>query len=112
MGKWRHRLSNKNVEDSTANCESCGVVSIVKTGKIWRCKKAKRATRTGGMVKPDDVVCEICGSDYVVSWDHCHDSGNFRGWLCMHCNTALGLVKDDPIILERMIAYLKEKSPR
>lgn len=43
--------------------------------------------------KPD--ACQICskaGSSLV--FDHCHMTGAFRGWLCHHCNTALGLLGD------------------
>lgn len=38
--------------------------------------------------------------------DHCHTTGRVRGILCFHCNTALGHVNDDPLILKRMIDYL------
>lgn len=40
--------------------------------------------------------------------DHCHSSGNVRGILCFHCNTALGHAFDSPDILNKMIAYLSE----
>ncbi|API52857.1 hypothetical protein BMW22_15640 [Rhizobium leguminosarum] len=39
--------------------------------------------------------------------DHCHSSGQVRGLLCSNCNTALGLTRDDPLILEGLISYLK-----
>lgn len=45
-------------------------------------------------------------SDMCV--DHCHSTGNVRGLLCFHCNTALGHVFDDENILANMIQYLKE----
>lgn len=38
--------------------------------------------------------------------DHCHATGQVRGLLCFHCNTALGHVFDKPNILDRMKAYL------
>ena len=43
----------------------------------------------------------------------CHPSGEacskcIRKLLCHNCNTALGNVKDDINILEKMIDYLKE----
>lgn len=40
--------------------------------------------------------------------DHCHKTGKIRALLCQHCNTALGMVNDDPDILISLISYLKE----
>jgi hypothetical protein len=45
------------------------------------------------------------GNDCVV--DHCHKTNKVRGLLCFHCNTALGHVFDNPLVLNRMINYLK-----
>jgi hypothetical protein len=45
--------------------------------------------------------------------DHCHETGEFRGFLCSNCNLGLGKFKDDPEILLNAIAYLqghKQKS--
>lgn len=41
--------------------------------------------------------CESCG-DFLecLHFDHDHATGLFRGWLCSCCNTAIGLLKDDP----------------
>lgn len=50
-------------------------------------------TRGGGVVK------NLCV-------DHNHITKNVRGLLCHRCNRILGLVKEDPIILDRMITYL------
>jgi hypothetical protein len=40
--------------------------------------------------------------------DHCHKTNNIRGLLCQHCNTALGMVKDNPDTLLNLISYLRE----
>lgn len=42
--------------------------------------------------------------------DHCHRTGKIRGLLCQHCNTALGMVKDDVNVLSSLIAYLQENT--
>lgn len=39
--------------------------------------------------------------------DHNHKTGKIRGLLCGPCNTALGLLKDSPETLQRLIDYLK-----
>ena len=84
---------------------------------------------------PVDHHCDICGksedelpvsfggagrgnkgvSRKKTPWrlDHCHETGEFRGFLCNNCNVGLGKFKDDPEILLNAIAYLqghKQKS--
>lgn len=70
---------------------------------------------------PEDHICDICGKSEdqlkdmfgkggVVKskWrlDHCHISGEFRGYLCHYCNSGLGNFNDDPEILTKAITYL------
>jgi LSD1 subclass zinc finger protein len=61
------------------------------------------------------VKCSICkstdanhntGSNLLV--DHCHSSMQIRGLLCHNCNSTLGLLKDNVIVLESMITHLKK----
>ena len=62
-------------------------------------------------MKPDN--CMLCKdrSD-VLEIDHCHVTGNFRGWICKNCNTGLGKFLDDSEFLIRAIEYLhKEPIP-
>lgn len=42
--------------------------------------------------------------------DHNHETGQLRGELCSACNTALGMVKENPAILQGLIDYLKKWS--
>jgi hypothetical protein len=56
--------------------------------------------------------CAICGGEpkfpkVRLCVDHCHTTGLFRGLLCGHCNTALGLFKDDISSLKNAIRYLE-----
>lgn len=60
---------------------------------------ASGAARTG--------ACELCSAEGALVWDHCHVSGQFRGWLCNACNRGLGAFRDDPERLERAAAYLR-----
>ena len=71
---------------------------------------------------PEDHVCPVCNrsEDQIVYngksmksvWrlDHCHESKQFRGWLCITCNQALGMLHDNPETLNRAIAYLQNGS--
>lgn len=56
-------------------------------------------------------ACEICGADdrFPLNWDHDHETGDFRGFLCGHCNRLLGTAKDDATILTAAIAYLQRR---
>jgi hypothetical protein len=51
--------------------------------------------------------CESCKERLATDIDHCHNTGRVRGLLCGNCNTALGLMADNPIYLQRAIEYLK-----
>ena len=58
-------------------------------------------------------VCKICGGKGDGKWkqlcvDHDHSTGKVRDLLCRRCNTVLGEVYDDPVILNKMSAYLKK----
>lgn len=57
-------------------------------------------------------VCAICGGGRNgpgarFHVDHCHKSAKVRGLLCGRCNTAIGLLQDDPKIAESAAAYLR-----
>jgi Autographiviridae endonuclease VII len=53
-------------------------------------------------------ACEVCGgNDGGIVFDHCHQKGHARGWLCDRCNCALGFLKDDISRLRKLIAYLE-----
>lgn len=66
-------------------------------------------------------ICKICkkpekdGKRLSVDHDHSCCKGAYtcgkciRGLICFRCNTALGMVNDDPMILSAMITYLSKK---
>jgi hypothetical protein len=61
-------------------------------------------------------ACAICERPFSKAKkrnaDHCHATGHFRGFLCGGCNTAIGLLHDDPAWLDRAAAYLRHHSSR
>jgi ribosomal protein S27AE len=57
--------------------------------------------------RPKSQFCELCGEAGNIVFDHSHQSGRFRGWLCGKCNSALGFAKDDPLLLQRMADYVR-----
>ena len=80
-----------------------------KKNKHWEYVRNRRKAfqeQTGGRPKPK--CCDVCGNDNDrIEFDHCHQRGVFRGWLCGPCNRALGQVKDNPDVLRKLIAYLE-----
>jgi hypothetical protein len=79
--------------------------------RLRRFAERQRAKRVADAGRAKPVACEICGaSDRPIVWDHCHQHGHFRGWICSYCNSALGFVKDSVETLSRMIEYLEGSS--
>ena len=58
-------------------------------------------------VKPE--VCECCGktSDDIVL-DHCHETSQFRGWICRYCNAGIGQLGDDIDGVTKALEYLRK----
>ena len=60
--------------------------------------------------------CAICaslpdGPHGVLVVDHDHMTDNVRQLLCNNCNTAVGLLRDDPIRAAELTAYLLRHTP-
>lgn len=83
-----------------------------------------RSIRTKYRISKSDIkillseqggVCAICKSAFSHTWksnkrmcvDHCHSSLKVRGLLCNACNTAIGMLYDDPDLAESAAAYLR-----
>ena len=68
------------------------------------------------MLQAQKGACAICSGGICMTFkgkirkrfdiDHCHKTGKIRGLLCSKCNTAIGLLNDNPDILRRAIEYL------
>jgi len=61
------------------------------------------------MLAAQDGRCLICGEvpKRTPHVDHCHETGLVRGLLCSKCNTALGLLDEDPARCQRAALYLE-----
>jgi hypothetical protein len=62
------------------------------------------------MVEDQDGRCMICDDRYddKLVIDHCHETSAVRGLLCSNCNSALGLLRDDPEIVTNAARYLRQ----
>lgn len=59
------------------------------------------------MKQRQNGFCEICQSAGKLVVDHDHSNGRVRGLLCHGCNVALGFMKDNPLVLESAVRYLR-----
>ena len=108
-------------QKSTRKCCSCGIIKPLSEfskhirnplGLDNRCKKCvssharqRREAKKNATPKPNH--CQLCGEkSNKLFLDHCHKSGEFRGWLCCSCNTGIGMFKDDINLLNLAIKYL------
>lgn len=58
-------------------------------------------------------LCKICGSPPTQGFerlciDHNHQTMQFRGLLCSKCNTAIGLLNENPELFQKIHDYLEE----
>jgi hypothetical protein len=63
------------------------------------------------LLEAQDYRCAICGRQPKphgrrLAIDHDHTTGIVRGLLCYRCNTAIGLLGDDPNVAYRAARYL------
>lgn len=67
------------------------------------------------MIEAQNGVCAICREvprhrsrtegRFLV--DHCHTTGKVRGLLCHNCNVSIGLLKEDPVRIRALLAYVE-----
>jgi hypothetical protein len=101
------------------NCKACEYVRSTKYPSRNKYRKAGKAkvrylervvTKAGRRPGP---ACEICGTIFSdqhankICYDHNHGTGLFRGWLCKSCNSAAGLLGDNPNLAKALGQYLK-----
>jgi len=103
------------VKDYKAYYQANREKMIEKTKKYYRKNtelvkskaRARKLKEKYGLTKENiPSNCEVCGEGGKICVDHCHKTGQVRGFLCTSCNFVLGLVKDDTKILLRLRSYL------
>lgn len=64
------------------------------------------------MLSEQNHLCYICDKSFdentTAHVDHNHETGETRKILCVNCNTAIGLAKEDATIMKKMIKYIEE----
>lgn len=103
--RWKKKNSAKT-RKWYADYKARNVDKVRKAGR-------ERARAKAGLPAPTRAVpatCECCSRPpgrRALALDHCHTTGNFRGWLCWLCNSAIGKLGDTSESVGKAVAYLK-----
>jgi hypothetical protein len=54
-----------------------------------------------------DQNCQICTTKKATEYDHHHESGLFRGWLCVGCNTGIGQFEENQARMVLACTYIQ-----
>ena len=108
----KHRHANieavrkKQAESRRAKRAADPEGARIRSARFKAKKEAERELIAG---RPRPKICDVCSGNHHLGivFDHCHQSGSFRGWLCDRCNKTLGLVRDDPDLLRKLAEYLE-----
>ena len=107
-------------------CNTCGnegafSVAATTTTKVYlkrTCKTCcKVAATQHNILKLTHTAsgdkCQCCGASGKLILDHCHQSGDFRGWLCQSCNVGIGKLGDSEEAIRRALDYIvRSKIPK
>lgn len=132
----RQQSTLTTIQATPKSCEHCGDAFIRSrpaqrycSGRCWAVVARRRRKNPPKIpTAPAEYArllaiahsrCEICGAENHsngrkdrLAVDHDHRTGIVRGLLCHRCNTALGLLGDDPALLARASSYLAEPAAR
>lgn len=117
---WRERKTDLVLSDKESRATYMRTYRVMEPRKFKDVALKKQygisVDRYEAMLASQNGKCAICGNGEkmrirgvgtALAVDHCHSTGKIRGLLCVSCNRALGLFKDDPAILRKAIAYLR-----
>ena len=86
----------------------------VRLRNLWK-KHGVTEEKYNSMFVLQEGKCAICGTHQkelskALCVDHSHITGEIRGLLCTCCNTSLGLLKEDVVLLQAMQEYIHQYS--
>lgn len=123
----KHYLYNADRDLLVADCEICGprVPVLTRGNGELRCRASKQAQRLkylygveieiyDRIVEEQGGLCAICLREPLerhgqkrLFLDHDHVTGAVRGCLCGSCNIALGMIRDNAELAEKLAGYLR-----
>jgi hypothetical protein len=81
-------------------------------------KKSKNDIKAAHLnrLKSQSPFCHICRMQFTdevtCCVDHNHETGELRGLLCISCNAAIGMFKENIQFLKNAIEYLRRYGPQ
>jgi hypothetical protein len=105
-----YRRGENGLQAKCKTCQNKGRAAYVKPHEVSRRRHKLSDQEYSEIMSRVPEGCEICRKSMgeKICFDHCHDTGEFRGLLCHRCNTMLGLAKDDFQTLDRASLYLQK----
>lgn len=97
--------SGKTLNGLQGRCKSCSAV--------YECRRKFGVTIEEAealVILRQSTTCAVCFSADDLHIDHDHQTGRIRGILCGHCNRALGMLRDDPERILRLLQHLGASS--
>jgi|LWDU01.1.fsa_nt_gi hypothetical protein len=61
----------------------------------------------------DGYPCDCCGKTRYpkkIVFDHCHETNEFRGWICDGCNRSIGVLGDTAENIMKTFMYIAKTS--
>lgn len=127
------RLTGAKAGSLVAHCKTCNIamqqIRKERDPSIYRRVEWPSKLRNKYGIEPEDYfrmleeqgfACATCGSKTPGSRhykrmgkteffyvDHSHATGKVRGLLCSACNRAIGYLRDDPEVCDKVSAYLR-----
>lgn len=112
----------RTTDGLSKNCRRCRQKHRDRYHQAWKdvARQARLLRRYGlateaydALLRRQDGRCAICREPFPPHGkrphvDHDHQSGKVRGLLCLHCNSLLGISREDTARLHAAASYLQK----
>ena len=97
LTEYYSNTHNSNKNYTYGKCKSCYIET-----QLQRCYYNRK------YAPPKPENCDCCGERLKAKacYDHDHETGEFRGWLCYKCNTGIGKLGDNLEGVLKAVQYL------
>ncbi len=115
--EWKERT--EFYRKSGYTCKPCRNAQIVqrrretggdRANSLWS-RYRLRVADYDSMLEAQNGVCALCERRKATTVDHDHETGKVRSLLCNACNSALGKLYDDPVLLRKAARYVEGHKP-